>query len=199
MRLILVRHGQTPSNVIGSLDTVVPGPGLTDLGREQAAAVPGRLAGEPIEAIYASTHVRTQYTADPLAAARRLPIQVRPGLRELAAGDLEGRTDPDAVGQFFEVMTAWIAGDLDEPMPGGESGREVVDRFDEVAHEIADSGVGCAVAFSHGGSIRLWAAARARNLAAAFPLAGHLGNTGVVIMSGDADGWDCEFWDPAPG
>ncbi|RIJ70744.1 histidine phosphatase family protein [Nakamurella silvestris] len=199
MRLILVRHGQTPSNVIGSLDTVVPGPGLTDLGLAQAAAVPARLGAEPIEAIFASTHVRTQYTAEPLAAARGLDVQVRAGLRELAAGDLEGRTDPDAVGQFFEVMTSWIQGDLDAPMPGGESGREVIDRFDEVAHEIADSGVGTAVAFSHGGAIRLWAAARARNLGSAFPLAGHLGNTGVVILSGDASGWDCEFWDPAPG
>lgn len=199
MRLILVRHGQTPSNVIGSLDTVVPGPGLTDLGLQQAAAVPARLAHERIDAIYASTHVRTQITATPLAESRGLPINVRSGIRELAAGDLEGRTDPDAVGQFFEVMMAWIQGDLETPMPGGESGKAVIERFDEVAHEIADSGADTAVAFSHGGAIRLWAAARAANLAASFPLAGHLGNTAMVIMNGDSRGWNCEFWDEPPG
>ena len=27
MRLILIRHGQTPANVLGALDTAVPGPG----------------------------------------------------------------------------------------------------------------------------------------------------------------------------
>ena len=36
MRLILIRHGQTHSNVAHALDTTVPGADLTDLGREQA-------------------------------------------------------------------------------------------------------------------------------------------------------------------
>ena len=40
MRLLLVRHGQTPSNVAGLLDTALPGPGLTALGTRQAAAIP---------------------------------------------------------------------------------------------------------------------------------------------------------------
>ncbi|MFI5427738.1 histidine phosphatase family protein [Aeromicrobium sp. UC242_57] len=37
MRLILIRHGQTPANVDGVLESTVPGPGLTELGLEQAA------------------------------------------------------------------------------------------------------------------------------------------------------------------
>lgn len=37
MRLILIRHGQTPSNVEHFLDTAVPGPGLTELGSQQMA------------------------------------------------------------------------------------------------------------------------------------------------------------------
>jgi release factor glutamine methyltransferase len=44
VRLLLIRHGQTPSNVLGLLDTAPPGPGLTDLGVEQAAA-PAHLRG----------------------------------------------------------------------------------------------------------------------------------------------------------
>jgi broad specificity phosphatase PhoE len=55
MRLLLVRHGQTPSNVRSLLDTAVPGPGLTELGERQAAAPPEALAGEDIDALYAST------------------------------------------------------------------------------------------------------------------------------------------------
>ena len=31
MRLVLIRHGQTPSNVCGLLDTAPPGPGLTHI------------------------------------------------------------------------------------------------------------------------------------------------------------------------
>nr|WP_284288846.1 histidine phosphatase family protein [Angustibacter aerolatus] len=89
MRLILVRHGQTPSNVQRLLDTAVPGADLTDLGRQQAERVPTGLADEPVEAVYASTLVRTQQTAGPLAAALGLDVQVRDGLREITAGDLE--------------------------------------------------------------------------------------------------------------
>ena len=79
MRLLLIRHGQTPSNVLGLLDTAIPGPGLTDLGIEQAAALPAALADYRIDAIYASAQRRAQLTAQPLADARGLPIQVRDG------------------------------------------------------------------------------------------------------------------------
>ena len=54
MRLLLIRHGQTPGNVLGQLDTAFPGPGLTGLGERQAAALPEALADEDIEAIQAS-------------------------------------------------------------------------------------------------------------------------------------------------
>ncbi|POC80683.1 histidine phosphatase family protein, partial [Vibrio vulnificus] len=39
MRLILIRHGQTESNVHRLLDTAMPGPGLTELGQQQAAGL----------------------------------------------------------------------------------------------------------------------------------------------------------------
>lgn len=89
MRLYLIRHGQTPSNVQRLLDTGEPGPGLTELGRQQAEALPEALAGAGIEALYASSLVRTQLTARPLADALGLEPAIRPGLREIGAGDLE--------------------------------------------------------------------------------------------------------------
>ena len=60
MRLILIRHGQTTSNVDGLLDTAEPGAGLTSLGFVQAAALPDALGGESIELLYASTLVRAR-------------------------------------------------------------------------------------------------------------------------------------------
>ena len=47
LRLVLARHGQTPANVAKTLDTVLPGPGLTDLGRLQAEALGKELAADP--------------------------------------------------------------------------------------------------------------------------------------------------------
>ncbi len=214
MRLTLVRHGETPANVLGELDTAVPGPGLTDRGHSQAVALVDRFAGIEFDAIYASTHLRTHYTAAPLAAERGLQIQVRAGFREFDVGDLEGRSDREAIQIFVETFKAWIVGDIDQPMPGGESGRQVLDRFDEELARICRPGVAggehpdegpdpsddALAIFSHGGALRLWAATRANNVDTDFALANYLVNTGVIVLEGSLTvGWHCASWDLAPG
>lgn len=196
MRLLLVRHAQTPSNVKYLLDTAVPGPGLTDLGERQAAALPEALAGEDIDALYASTLTRTQLTAAPLAGVRGLDVQVRDGIREVAAGDLEMMPGySEAAHTYMTTLFAWAAGDTELRMPGGENGVEALGRFDAVVAEAADSGAGTVVMVSHGAAIRMWAAARADNVDVPFAAEHRLDNTGVVVLEGSpADGWKAVSW-----
>ncbi|WP_369173749.1 histidine phosphatase family protein [Streptomyces sp. R28] len=196
MRLLLVRHGQTPSNVEYLLDTAVPGAGLTALGEQQAAALPAALADEDIEAIYASTLIRTQLTAAPLAAAHGLDVLVRDGIREVFAGELEMlRGDTEAGHAYMKTVFAWAAGDTELRMPGGESGVEALARYDSVVAEAADSGAGTVAMVSHGAAIRMWTAARAGNVDVAFAAARPLDNTGVVILEGSpSDGWKALTW-----
>lgn len=193
MRLIFVRHGQTPANVKGLLDTRVPGPGLTALGLQQAAALPEALAGEQIDAIYVSNMVRTQLTAAFLAAARELETIERPGLREIGAGDLEMRGDMASVRVYLSTVYDWTRGDLDLRIPGGESGAEFLTRYDEVIDEAAGDHPTSVVIVSHGAAIRAWASLRATNLPPDFIMHHTLHNTGVVIAEGDPDtGWIIE-------
>lgn len=196
MRLLLIRHGQTPSNVGHFLDTTRPGPGLTDLGLRQAAALPRALAGEDIAALYASTLTRTQLTAAPLAAERGIEVRIRDGIRELSAGDLEMRADEDAARQYLTTAFAWSAGDVARRMPGGESGTEALARFDSVVAEAAGAGKPGTVALvSHGAAIRVWTAARARNVTVGFAAEHRLDNTGVVVVEGSPDsGWTALSW-----
>ncbi|MET9828089.1 histidine phosphatase family protein [Streptomyces sp. NPDC006385] len=196
MRLLLIRHGQTPSNVDHLLDTAVPGPGLTALGEAQAAALPEALVGEDIEAVYASTLIRTQRTAAPLAAARGLDVLVRDGIRELSAGDLEMLPgDAEQAEPYMKTVFAWAAGDTELRMPGGESGAEALARYDAVVAEAADSGAGTVAMVSHGAAIRMWTAARAVNVDVPFAAAHPLANTGVVILEGSpAEGWKALEW-----
>lgn len=197
MKLVLIRHGQTPSNVLGLLDTAVPGPGLTDLGIAQAAAIPAALAGLDVSAIYASTQPRAQLTARPLAAARGLDLRIRDGLREIAAGDLEMRGDDEAIRIYLGTVFGWLEGDIERRMPGGENAIEALTRFDAVVQEAAGAVVqdGTAVLVSHGAAIRLWASARSVNLEATFGAVHGLGNTGVVELVGDPDqGWRALRW-----
>jgi probable phosphoglycerate mutase len=50
------------------------------------------------------------------------------------------------------------------------------------------------VLVSHGAAIRLGAAALLGDTAET----AYLGNTGVVVLAADGDGWRLEHWDPAP-
>ncbi len=201
MRLILIRHGETPANVRGELDTAVPGPGLTERGEFQARALVERFADTEFSALYASTQTRSQLTAAPLAADRGLEIQVRPNLREFFVGDLEGNSDPESVSIFVETLKQWILGDLEVSMPAGESGVQILARFDAAIADIAGAPDAPEVAtiVSHGGILRLWAGARSSNIDAEFALANYLVNTGVIVMDGNPDdGWHCHSWDLAP-
>ena len=195
MRLLLIRHGQTPSNVLGALDTLVPGPGLTELGLEQAAAIPDALAHEKIGALYASVQTRAQLTAAPLAARLDLPLGVRDGLREIGAGDLEMRRDREAIELYHDVSFGWAAGDRDRRMPGAENGHEVFGRFGSVVEELASTGHGTVAAVAHGQVIRSWVAANADNVDVEFASHHNLHNTGVIVLEGEPDaGWIALRW-----
>ena len=201
MHLALIRHGQTPSNVLGLLDTGVPGPRLTDLGMEQAAALPTALSGQRIDVLYASTQIRSQITAAPLAAERGLDIVIRDGLREIDAGELEMRGDDEAVRGYLTTLAAWMNGRLEVRMPGGPDGRAVLGRFDAVvdeieqqAHAVAGPNGGAAVV-AHGAILRFWASVRAGNVRNTYGMRRPLHNTGVVTLEGgSATGWTALTW-----
>lgn len=195
MRLFLIRHGQTTSNVGHYLDTAEPGADLTDLGRQQAAALPELLASSGIEQIYASNLVRTQQTAAPLAGALGLEVNVRPGLREITAGGFEMANDHASIQEYLSIAFGWCDGALSVPMTGTtEDGEMVLGRFDEVVAEAADSGAEAAALITHGAMIRVWAAARSSNLSAAFVAENSISNTGVVIVEGTPGNFRVENW-----
>jgi broad specificity phosphatase PhoE len=202
MRLLLIRHGQTSANVLGELDTAAPGPGLTELGRAQAAAVPDALASERIDAIYSSQLIRTHQTAAPLARIRdEMHRVVLPGIHEIGAGRLEGRRDKRSIKKYLETVWAWGSGSPEVRMPGGADGHEFFGRFDaDIARIAGEQAPDATVAvFSHGAAIRVWSAARASNISPEFPGRTHLDNTGIVVLTGSpADGWLMESFAGEP-
>jgi len=208
MRLLLIRHGQTPSNVLGLLDTAVPGPGLTDLGQQQAAALPETLSDYRIDAIYASSQLRAQLTAAPIAADRSIEVQIRDGLREIGAGELEMLGDDRSIRTYQQTIRQWMSGELTVTMPGGQSGAEVLDRFDAVVAEAVDllrdsAGTdGAAVLVAHGAVLRLWATVRASDLASVEGVLGHahsLQNTGMIVVGDRPEGgWQLISWAGRP-
>jgi probable phosphoglycerate mutase len=185
MRLLLIRHGQTPANIAGQLDTAVPGLPLSPLGRRQAAAVPEGLAAHglgDVHSLFVSTLLRTQETAAPLAASLGLTPTVIDGLREIAAGSLEMLDDEKSQGEYNATCFAWAEGDLDVRMPGGESGHEFFARYDAAVAVATGHGGGPVAIVSHGAAIRTWVTARCVDVEGGFAGTHQLLNTGLAHL-----------------
>ncbi|MGO4454997.1 histidine phosphatase family protein [Arthrobacter sp. RAF14] len=190
MRLFLVRHGQTPSNVLRALDTGRPGPGLTELGQEQARALVERLAEEHLDAVYASPLLRAQLTAGPLSQSRNLQARVLEGLEEIGAGVLEMLNDDDSCASYGAHVIAWGRGDAASRIDGAEDSATFFTRFDAAVEEMARTHgpESTVVAVSHGAAIRCWTAARVAH-EGVFDVRQPLANTGIVALEGLPGSW----------
>jgi probable phosphoglycerate mutase len=120
-RLLLVRHAESLSNAAERLQGSGDDP-LTSRGEEQAHQLGAWLQadGARIQALFSSPLQRAQQTADIIGAALGLPVQVRPGLREIGIGTLEG-TD-------MATWRATIKSGTYTPCQGGESPYDFVER-----------------------------------------------------------------------
>jgi probable phosphoglycerate mutase len=90
--LLLIRHGENEFVKTGKMAGQLPGVHLNDRGRKQAAELAEALKQVPLKAIYSSSLERALETAEPIAADRKLEIQVRPQLMDNDIGKWQGRT-----------------------------------------------------------------------------------------------------------
>ncbi|MEN3317354.1 MAG: hypothetical protein V7643_755 [Mycobacterium sp.] len=198
-RLVLVRHGQTHGNVERRLDTRPPGAELTDLGREQARVFARDRPHRPAMIVH-SVALRAVQTAAEISSEVGIDTHEFEGIHEVQAGDLEDRNDDAAIAEFEMVYQQWHEGDLDVPMPGGETGNEVLDRYVPVLTQLRmrylddDSWHGDIIVVSHGAAIRLVSAVLA-GVDGTFALDHHLANTEAVVLAPITDGrWSCVQW-----
>ena len=127
----LLRHGEP--TVFGRINGRLPGVGLSAKGRAEIAAVASRLAGEKIDAIYASPLQRTRETAEILSDRLALPVQYREEVIELDFGEWTGLTADEI--RNDERWQMWSNCRSIAAIPGGESWRKVQDR---VVHALFD-------------------------------------------------------------
>jgi probable phosphoglycerate mutase len=119
-RLTAVRHGETAWNV----DTRIQGQldiGLNERGRWQAQRLAAALAGEPIDAVYASDLERAQQTAQAVASAAGLQVRPDAALRERGFGEFEGLTFAEIKQRFPDDARRWRQRDVGFGPLGGET------------------------------------------------------------------------------
>lgn len=197
--LTWVRHAQSLANAAGYISSTVPGPGLTALGDQQAAAVALTLDATAHDGIYVSDMIRTSLTAAPYAALSGLTPEVVGGVREITAGYLEGQTNTGADSLAYEVagllysipVAAWSLGLRALPVIFGETGNNFDARTSDAINTVYASGDLSPVVFSHGATIQAWTLMNVSNPV----ITGPLENTGIVVVTGNPeDGWTLQSW-----
>jgi probable phosphoglycerate mutase len=181
--LVVARHGEAEyeSSLWGD-----HGGSLTALGRRQAVGLGEALRGRRVAHVWCSTMARAVQTAELAAGVLGVGVTTREGLREFGVGEHAGV--PRSEDPFLETYRGWLEGRLDSRLPGGETGREVADRFGAVLHEVVDAHPGETVlVVSHGGAIGLGVPAVARMRVEQQ----RLGNCDTVEVLADADAWVC--------
>lgn len=123
LHLMLVRHGETEWNLQRRFQGQSDVP-LSELGKRQAELAAERLAGQTIDAVYASDLKRAWETAGFIAEKNDLEVSPEPRLRELKFGVLEGLTFDEAEAQYPEMIAAWLEDFKNTPEEG-----ETIDQF----------------------------------------------------------------------
>ncbi len=153
--LIFIRHGQSQAN----LDRVFAGhtnTPLTELGIRQAENTARFLEQYPIEKIYSSDLLRSMQTAEPTAKHFGLPIIPDCEMREIFAGEWEGKLYETLMKDYREGYDLWIH-DCGRAHPKeGESVKALGDRiYRETDRILAENRGKCVAVFSHATPIRL--------------------------------------------
>ena len=150
-RIIAIRHGETAWNVGGRVQGHLD-IGLNDKGRWQAQQAAQALAGEPIQALYASDLWRTYDTALSIASTTGLTIQTDEGLRERCFGVFEGKTFAEVEALWPDQAFSWRKRVPDFAPEGGESLLTFRERVLHTVSTLAAQNTGNQIAIvSHGG------------------------------------------------
>jgi probable phosphoglycerate mutase len=138
VELVFIRHGQPEWDRDGR---AVTNPGLTELGRQQAALLGKAFTGRSVDRLLVSPLVRSQETAEPVAEALGLEPETLPWLAEIAAPAWEG-TPSEVVEAAFADARAKPLDEQWDGLPGGESFRDFHQRVTGGLSELLDE-LGC--------------------------------------------------------
>ena len=125
--VLLVRHGQTDSNVTGFY-MGWSDEDLNEIGYTQVHRLSSRLASLPIASVYTSPLRRAYATAVILAEPHKLEPEVLDDLIEIRLGDWQGLHMDEIKRRWPELWQQWRIDPSEVAMPNGESLSEITER-----------------------------------------------------------------------
>lgn len=152
MEIILVRHGENKANITKEYSYKTVDYSLTAKGIRQAIQVANCLKQYRVDKLLSSPLLRAKETAAQIASAVNGNVALEEDLREINVGHLDGLVANEENRQrFFAVINEWNQGNLEKRFLGGESGRELRERFCRVIQKVATDNDGIVVLVGHAG------------------------------------------------
>ena len=200
--LILLRHGQTTSNVGRHLDTALPGAELTDLGRAQARDAGAEIMERFSPArVVTSQALRARQTGEIAFGEHFESIPALDGLHEVQAGRWEMMNTREAHEAYHGAFRGFYRRKLDSLIDGGDSLDVFLTRYRTAVEPLITpvSREGDTVVVSHGGAIRAFAA-NATDVDPDFAEQAYLPNCHYVVIDPQAEfgSWRVEQWGTYP-
>lgn len=151
MEILLCRHGETDTNVIGNTHLPDDEVGLNDEGKIQASKLADVAVGHKLWAIFTSPEKRAIETAQIAGQPLNLKPTVIDDLRERNWGDWNGQS-------WSEIESKLKDKTLNERYtftpPNGESWEQMQQRLEHAIDNIARSAQGNVMIVTHGGALR---------------------------------------------
>jgi len=194
-RICFVRHGETNWNaerrMQGHIDIPLNANGISQAERLANALIRVK---HSFDVIYSSDLERALHTANAVARALSLDVQITPRLRERNVGKLQGLLLAEAPVLLPEIWQRHIARELDHDLGGGESIRTFHQRMQNILELFLNEHRGQSVlAVSHGGSLDMiyrivtQQALNAERVAV-------VPNTSLNWITHDGSTWSVECW-----
>ena len=156
--VLLVRHGQTDSNVTGFY-MGWSDEDLNEVGYTQVRSLSSRLASLPIASVYTSPLRRAYTTAAILAETHKLELKFSDDLTEIRLGDWQGLHMDEIKRRWPELWQQSRIDPSELTMPNGESFGQVTERAVRAYEMIVEANQGKLVAIvTHDVIIRVLAA-----------------------------------------
>jgi probable phosphoglycerate mutase len=194
-RICFVRHGETNWNaerrMQGHIDIPLNANGISQAERLANALIRVK---HSFDVIYSSDLERALHTANAVARALSLDVQITPRLRERNVGKLQGLLLAEAPVLLPEIWQRHIARELDHDLGGGESIRTFHQRMQNILELFLNEHRGQSVlAVSHGGSLDIIYRIVTQQALDAERVA-VVPNTSLNWITHDGSTWSVECW-----
>lgn len=135
--LLLIRHGQSMAN-LGNIFAGNFNSPLSPLGKQQAHATAAYIADTyTVDAVLSSDLDRAKYTGQAVADRVGLPLVTDKRLREIDAGEWEGKTFDALTADYVDTYRVWCTDIGNAVCPGGEAVAQTQARFIGALADIA--------------------------------------------------------------